>query len=72
MKRGRGEEKFEICVCTHTYIYIYQKLDGEPYRSTPISVVRPGLEASLRSAIILLQYCIMARHLCRNSLFLLK
>ena len=35
MKRGRGEEKFEICVYTH----IYQKLDGDPYRTTPISVV---------------------------------
>ena len=33
------------------YIYRYQKLDGEPYRTTPISVVRLGLEASLRSAI---------------------
>ena len=48
MKRGRGEEKFEICVYTHLYIYIYiyiyiPKLDGEPYRTTPISVVRPGL-----------------------------
>ena len=49
-KRGRGEEKFEICVYTHTYIY--QKLDGDPYRITPISIVRPGLETSLRSAII--------------------
>ena len=23
MERGRGEEKFEICVYIHTYIYIY-------------------------------------------------
>ena len=54
MKRGRGEEKFEICVYTHItkYLDIYiPKLDGEPYRITPVSVVRPGLEASLRSAI---------------------
>ena len=47
MKRGRGEEKFEIFVCVHTHLYIYQKLDGDPYRTTPISVVRPGLELSL-------------------------
>ena len=53
MKRGHGEEKFEIlCVRIYIYIYIYQKLDGEPYRSTPISVVQPGLEASLHLAII--------------------
>ena len=35
----------------YIYIYINQKLDGDPYRTTPISFVRPGLEASLRSAI---------------------
>ena len=46
IKCGRGKEKFEISVYTHIYIYIYQ----EPYRTMPFSVVRPGLEASLRSA----------------------
>ena len=46
MKHGPGEEKFEICVYTHLDIYIPE----DPYRTTPISVVRPGLEASLRSA----------------------
>ena len=42
IKCGRGKEKFEISVYTH----IYQ----EPYRTMLFSVVRPGLEASLRSA----------------------
>ena len=57
MKRGHGEEKFETCVYTHThlyiyiYIYIHQKLDGEPYRTTLISVLQPRLDALLRSAI---------------------
>ena len=31
-------------------IYTYQELDGKPYKTTPLSVVRPGLAASLQSA----------------------
>ena len=61
MKRGCGEKKFEICVCvrarhTRTHAHTpppppHQELDGEHYRTTPLPVVQPGSETSLRSAI---------------------
>ena len=44
MKHGDGEEKFKVCVYTRTrartHTHTHQKLDGEPYRTTPLSVVR--------------------------------
>ena len=44
MKRGRGEETFEVRV------YRYNIVKNSPYMTTPLSVVRPGLEVSIRSA----------------------
>ena len=52
MKRGRGEEKFEVRVYTRKYI-IYTKSSVDClYRTTPLSVVRPELEALLCLAIM--------------------